>query len=217
MTQPPELKTRNSCPPYIWAFTTYFAEGLPFVLIRTISSFFFRAAGVSLEVTGLTSLYGLPWILKFLWAPYLDFYESKRKWLLLTQGTLTLLFGIIAFFCLFSWSVPLIALFFFLASIVAATHDTAIDGYYLEVLDKEGQAKFVGYRVMAYRIAMMFGSGVIVTLGSHSGWFWAFFCQSLYLQVFLSFTPTNCPMLREKRNQYNRFFIRYLLPDFGFS
>ena len=47
----------------------------------------------------------------------------------------------------------------------------AIDGYYMEALDEAGQAKFVGYRVMAYRIAMMTGTGVIVTVCATAGWF----------------------------------------------
>ncbi len=55
--------------PSIWAFTTYFAEGFPYSIIRTVSSLFFRDMKMSLEGIGLTSLFGLPWVLKFLWAP----------------------------------------------------------------------------------------------------------------------------------------------------
>ncbi len=52
--------------PYVWAFTTYFAEGFPYTIIRIVSSVFFRDIHVSLQAIGLTSLFGLPWILKFL-------------------------------------------------------------------------------------------------------------------------------------------------------
>jgi PAT family beta-lactamase induction signal transducer AmpG len=52
---------------YIWTFTTYFTEGFPYAIIRSISSLFFRDMGVSLEAIGLTPFFGLPWILKFLW------------------------------------------------------------------------------------------------------------------------------------------------------
>lgn len=167
--------------PSVWVFTTYFAEGFPFVLIRTVSTYFFRAIGVSVELTGLTSLYGLPWVLKFLWAPLLDFYGTKRFWLLLTQGLLSLVFLLSALLAPFSWSILIIATLFFLASILAATHDTAIDGFYLEALEVPEQARYVGYRVMAYRIAMMFGSAVIVTLGARHGWSWGFGLSSFIL------------------------------------
>ncbi|MBU4260686.1 MAG: MFS transporter [Proteobacteria bacterium] len=185
MNQDPTGK--KSAPPLIWAFTTYFAEGLPYILIRTLSTFFFRASGVSLEATGLTSLYGLPWIVKFLWAPYLDSFGTKRSWLLITQGLLVCFFVLIALLTQYSWALPVIALLFFLASFFAASHDTAIDGYYLEALTVEEQARFVGYRVMAYRIAMMFGSGVIVTIGSRIGWVWAFGLAALVLGLLFLF------------------------------
>ena len=58
--------------PHVWAFTTYFAEGLPYTLIRMVSSVFFRDMRVSLEAIGLTSLFGIPWVIKFLWGPLID-------------------------------------------------------------------------------------------------------------------------------------------------
>jgi PAT family beta-lactamase induction signal transducer AmpG len=195
---------KKSAPPLIWAFTTYFAEGFPYILIRTLSTFFFRASGVSLEATGLTSLYGLPWILKFLWAPFLDSFGTKRRWLLITQGLLACFFVLIALLSGYSWALPVIALFFFIASFIASSHDTAIDGYYLEALTVEEQARFVGYRVMAYRIAMMFGSGVIVTIGSRTGWMWAFGLSALVLALLylfhLAFLP-RCERAKEPIRQ----------------
>lgn len=190
---------RNNTPAFLWAFTTYFAEGLPYSLIRTISSFFFRASGVSLEATGLTSLFGLAWIFKFLWAPLLDTFATKRQWLLITEGLLFFLFCAITLTAGQTWAMPLVAFFFLFASFVAATHDTAIDGYYLEALDQAGQARFVGYRVMAYRIAMMFGSGVIVTLGSHSGWTAAFGLAACLLALLLLFHTLFLPRCETER------------------
>jgi PAT family beta-lactamase induction signal transducer AmpG len=69
----------------------------------------------------------------------------------------------------------------FAGAIIAATHDMAIDGYYLEALDTEGQAKFVGYRVMAYRIAMMTGTGIVVTIGAVSTWCLAYLAGAAML------------------------------------
>jgi len=171
----------------IWVFTTYFAEGLPYVLIRTLSTFFFRSGGASLEATGLTSLYGLPWILKFLWAPYLDTVGTKRSWLLITEAFLVFFFFLIGLLSSFAKALPIVALLFFVAAFFAASHDTAIDGYYLDALNAEEQVRFVGYRVMAYRVAMMFGSGVIVTIGTQLGWTWAFGLSALILSIIFGF------------------------------
>ncbi len=163
-------KNTHSSNPLIWVFTTYFAEGFPFTIIRTVSSAFFRHQGLSLKAIGLTSLYGLPWTLKFLWGPQVDEFATKRKWLLFTQGTLVILIVLTALLSPLSWALQAIAALFFLGSAVAATHDIAIDGFYMEALDEKEQSKFVGYRVMAYRIAMMIGTAGLTYLGPRQGW-----------------------------------------------
>ena len=167
---PEILNKKNLQTPHVWAFTTYFAEGFPYTLIRIVSSVFFRDRKVSLEAIGLTSLFGLPWVLKFLWGPQIDQFGTKRRWLLNTQGLLVLLFLVVALLTPFPGVIQYIAVFLFVGSIIAATHDMAIDGYYMEALDKKNQARFVGYRVMAYRIAMMTGTGIVVTIGAVSTW-----------------------------------------------
>lgn len=158
----------------VWAFTTYFAEGFPYTIIRQLSSLFLRDRNIPLDSIGLTSLFGLPWILKFLWAPLLDQYGTKRKWMLLMQGVLTALFAATAAVSPLPNAPVIISVLFFTASFFAATHDTAIDGYYLEALTTKEQSEFVGFRVMSYRIAMIFGTGVIGSVGTICGWFYGF-------------------------------------------
>jgi PAT family beta-lactamase induction signal transducer AmpG len=55
-------------------------------------------------------------------------------------------------------------------AIIAATHDVAIDGYYLEGLDETGQSKFVGFRAGAYRAAMFAGASPLFILVGKWGW-----------------------------------------------
>ncbi len=169
----------------VWTFTTYFAEGFPFSLIRTVSSVFFRDMKVSLEAIGFTSLFNIPWSFKFLWSPLIDRYGTKRKWLLGVQAALCLLFFLLPL--LLSVNAPMMTfgLILFIGSFIAATHDIAIDAYYLEALDKADQSKFVGYRVMAYRIAMMTGSGIIVAIGAKWSWTLAYFTAAVLFTLLL--------------------------------
>ena len=166
---------------HVWAFTTYFAEGFPYTIIRTVSSVFFRDMKVSLEAIGLTSLFGIPWVVKFLWGPQIDEYATKRRWMLTLQFLLGLMAMGVAFLASAPSGVKIIALVLFIGSFIAATHDMAIDGYYMEALDEAGQAKFVGYRVMAYRIAMMTGTGIVVTIGATVGWFASYLASAVLL------------------------------------
>jgi PAT family beta-lactamase induction signal transducer AmpG len=152
-----------------------------------VSSVFFRDMRVSLEAIGLTSLFGIPWVIKFLWGPLIDQFGTKRKWMLIMQFLLILLFAGVAFMSPLPCGIKVIAVLLFIGAFLSATHDIAIDGYYMEALDKDGQAKFVGYRVMAYRLAMMAGAGIIVTIGTTVGWFAAFSTAGGFLGLLFAY------------------------------
>ena len=171
---PNEVRFNQRLQKSLWTFSTYFAEGFPYTIIRTISSLFFRDQGMSLEAVGVTSVFGLPWVLKFLWGPQVDSFGSKRQWLLACEKLLCLIILLAALLSPLANATAFIATLFFVGSFIAATHDIAIDGFYMEALTPPEQAKYLGLRVMAYRIAMMTGTGVIVTVGAIAGWSWAF-------------------------------------------
>lgn len=150
-----------------WVLSLYFAEGLPFSVVRQVSSQFFTSAGASLPAIGSTSLYGLAWNLKLLWSPLVDRYGTTRRWLLLTEAALALVVAAIA------WpagarDLPMVARVLGVVAVLAATHDIAIDGFYLEALDKGAQAKLSGVRVAAYRAALLVGNGLLVMLAGYS-------------------------------------------------
>jgi len=153
-----------------WVVSTYFAEGLPYSLVRQVSSVFFKDAGASLEGIGLTSLYGLPWVLKFLWAPLVDAFGTRRRWLLLAEGALVLALAALAGAAGLSAPILPVAVAFLAVAILSATHDIAVDGFYLEAQDRSSQARNVGLQAMAYRIALIAGGGGLVWLSARTGW-----------------------------------------------
>jgi len=200
--------------PHVWAFTTYFAEGFPYTIIRMISSVFFRDMRVSLEGIGLTSLFGIPWVLKFLWGPLIDEYRTKRNWMLWTQSLLAVMAIGAGLLAPAPSGIRIIAVLFFVGSFLAATHDMAIDGYYMEALDERGQAKFVGYRVMAYRIAMMTGTGVIVTIGTTAGWAVGFLSAGAVLSMLFGYHTLFLPRVEAEKRPFSGLIRGLLSPAF---
>ena len=85
----------------VWCFSTYLAEGLPFAIIRILSSVFFTDIGVKERYLGYLNFLGIPWNLKFLWAPFLDIFGKKRTWMIAVQAVISLLVMGISFFCLY--------------------------------------------------------------------------------------------------------------------
>ena len=153
-----------------WAVTTYFAEGFPYALVRLLATPFFRDAGASLQAVGLTSLYGLPWNLKFLWAPAVDTTATKRRWLVTVEAVLAGLALVQAAVAGLADPLGAASVAFFVMAVAAATHDIAIDGYYLEALDRTEQARWVGFQSMAYRIALIAGGGGLIYVSGKTSW-----------------------------------------------
>ena len=163
---------------------------------------------VSLEAIGLTSLFGIPWVIKFLWGPPVDQFGTKRKWMLIVQFLLILLFLAVAFMTPLPSGVKLIAGLLFVGAFLSATHDIAIDGYYMEALDKDGQAKFVGYRVMAYRLAMMAGTGIIATVGTTVSWLAAYSAAGLFLGLLFVYHLLFLPRVEKESSGLRDLFKR---------
>ena len=72
--------------PWAWIPTLYFAEGIPYVAVMTISVIMFKRFGLSnTNIALYTSWLYLPWTLKFLWSPFVDLLKTKRWWIVTMQ------------------------------------------------------------------------------------------------------------------------------------
>ena len=150
---------------WAWVPTLYFAEGLPYVLVVTVSAIMFKQLGISnADVALYTSWLYLPWVIKPFWSPFVDLVKTKRWWLLLTQVILGAGLAGVALTLnttnFFIWSLAIM----WLLAFSSATHDISIDGFYMLGLDEGEQSLFVGIRNTAYRIAMIAGQGGLLIL-----------------------------------------------------
>ena len=142
------------------------------MVVRILSSVFFTQLGVKERYLGYLNLLGIPWNLKFLWAPILDGWGTKRGWQIALQaaiGVLTCLIGVLSYMAALAVDpnllLQVICGVFIALAFVSATNDIAIDGYYLHAIPSRAeQALLSGYRVLAYRLAMVFSRSVIVGL-----------------------------------------------------
>ena len=148
---------------WAWVPVLYFTQGLPYVMVVTVSVIMYKKLGVSNDDIGLyTSLLYLPWVLKPLWSPFVDLKSTKRKWFLGMQLVIALaLLGV-------GLTLPTNMFFtttlacFWMAAFASATNDIASDGYYMLGLTEKKQSFFVGMRSTFYRLAMVTGEGLIV-------------------------------------------------------
>ncbi|MBK8052629.1 MAG: MFS transporter [Saprospiraceae bacterium] len=156
-------KTKRS--PMTWVTTAYFAQGLPFVAIAAASALMFKNMGITdTQIAFWTSLIMLPWTLKPLWGPFMEIYKTKKFFVILTQLTIGVMFGLVAFSLslpdFFVYSIALLAIIAF----GGATHDMAVDGVYLNVLSPKQQAMYIGWQGAAYNLAKVLSGGALVYL-----------------------------------------------------
>jgi PAT family beta-lactamase induction signal transducer AmpG len=150
---------------WAWVPTLYFAQGLPYALVVTVSVIMYKRLGFSNSDLGLyTSLLYLPWVIKPLWSPFVDLKSTKRNWFLGMQ--------LLASIALLAIGLTLPTTIFFITSLAcfwmvafaSATNDIATDGYYMIGLTEDKQSFFVGMRSVFYKLASVTGQGLLVVL-----------------------------------------------------
>ena len=138
-----------------------FGEGLPWSFLHQMGTEFLTQLGVPKSQIASTSGFHLAVTFKFLWSPLVDLFGRKRTWLWVMQVLLGLgmiVVGIVAprgNLTVF-WSVMAGV------ALMHAIHDIACDGFYLQALDRKGQALYSGTRMAAYRAAMWVGKSALV-------------------------------------------------------
>lgn len=159
--------------PWFWVPTLYFAEGIPYFIVNNISVMMFTKMGVANgDMSFFTTLLYFPWFLKGVWGPIVDVVKTKRWWIVSMQILIT------ALMILLTVTLPkpevaagvdtpismftLTLILFIIAAFASATHDIAADGYYMLAHSPSSQAAFIGIRSTFYRIASVFGQGVLV-------------------------------------------------------
>ena len=157
------MNSRRS--PWAWVPTLYFAEGVPYVAVMTISVIIYKRLGLSnTDITLYTSWLYLPWVIKPLWSPFVDMLRTKRWWILTMQILIAAALAGVAFTIPGPLWLQGSLGFFWLLAFSSATHDIAADGFYMLGLEQHEQAYFVGIRSTFYRIATIFSSGLLVGL-----------------------------------------------------
>lgn len=158
-------KLTGSRSPWAWIPTLYFAQGLPYVAVMTISVIMYKRLGISnTDIALYTGWLYLPWVIKPFWSPFVDIISTKRRWTLTMQWLIAAAFAGIAFALPTPLWFSLTLAVFWLVGFTSATHDIAADGYYMLALTEHQQSLYVGIRSTFYRVATVIGQGVLVII-----------------------------------------------------
>jgi len=148
-----------------WIPSLYFGQGIPYVVVMTLSVIMYKKLGISnTDIALYTSWLYLPWVIKPLWAPFVDMFRTKRFWIVSMQLLIGALLAGVALTIPMPHFFQLTLAVFWLMAFSSATHDIAADGFYMLALKEHEQAAFVGVRSTFYRISMLASQGGMVFL-----------------------------------------------------
>ena len=128
------------------------------------------------DMSFFTTLLYFPWFLKGVWSPIVDVVKTKRWWIVVMQIlmtaamillTLTLPFPSAETVASGTTSISIFTVtlvIFIITAFASATHDIAADGFYMLAHSPSSQAAFIGIRSVFYRVASVFGQGVLVAI-----------------------------------------------------
>src|SRR3974390_1294936 len=148
-----------------------FSGGLPFSLTGMALQAWMTESGVDIRTIGLFAAIGIPYLIKFLWAPLTDALDvpllsrllgRRRGWLMLTQIWLIAAIGALALTSPALSAIP-VALAALMVATASATQDIIIDAFRVESLPEEEQAAGMASYVAAYRVgALVSGGGTLL-------------------------------------------------------
>jgi len=153
------------------SFLMGFACGLPLLLTSTVLQAWMKKTGIDLTMIGLMALVGLPYTIKFIWAPFLDrftlsFLGRRRGWLLIAQ--ISLVFSIAGLGFTDPAQNPVImVLAAVFVTFFSASQDIVVDAYRREDLADEELGLGSSFYINGYRVGMLLASGGGLILADH--------------------------------------------------
>ncbi|NCT83184.1 MAG: AmpG family muropeptide MFS transporter [Comamonadaceae bacterium] len=170
--------------PWFWIPSLYFGQGIPYVVVMTLSVVMYKNLGFSnTDIALYTSWLYLPWVIKPLWSPLAELFGTKRRWVTVLQFFIGAALACVALTLPMERAFQMSLAVFWLMAFASASHDIAADGYYMLALPQHSQAAFVGVRSTFYRLANIGGQGGLVYLAGEltersgsavQAWSWVF-------------------------------------------
>lgn len=219
------LNKKTSCSPRAWVPTLYFAQGLPYIAVMTLSVIMYKRLGISnTDIALYTGWLYLPWVIKPFWSPIVDIFSTKRHWIILMQWLVAIAFAGIAFTLPTTFFFSMTLAVFWMVAFVSATHDIAADGFYMLALSEHEQSFYVGIRSTFYRIASIAGQGALVVVAGyiedHTGniagaWSAVFFILSALFLVFAIYHSWSLPKVEARKDDEKSGNITEVWREFG--
>jgi MFS transporter, PAT family, beta-lactamase induction signal transducer AmpG len=153
--------------PLLWVPSSYLTMGLIYVAVGTVANIMFKNMGMENDKAAFwSSILGFPYTFKFLWAPALELYKTKKFFVVLMQFAISAALVAVAFGLKLpatAWIFPVLTLVA-ITAVLGATQDIGTDGVYVTTLPPGDQAKYLGFQSMCWNGGALLAKGPFVTV-----------------------------------------------------
>ncbi|HEY4014377.1 MAG TPA: MFS transporter [Polyangiaceae bacterium] len=151
--------------PATWVPTLYFAMGIPFSMVNWVVASMFKDLKYSdTAIMAATGSIVVVWSLKPFWAEFLDMSLPKRVWVLVMEGLLALILGVLALSMHLPGFFAIVTFLLWVIAFASATQDICADGIYITALDKQKQAEWIGLQGVFWNVGRLFATALVVWL-----------------------------------------------------
>ena len=155
-----------------------FASGLPYNLTGFTVQAWLASEHLDIKTIGIFTLVSVPYLFKFLWAPFLDRYlppilGRRRGWILIYQVCLSVAIGFMGF-CSPTKDLYVLGAAAVLVAVLSASQDIVIDAYRVDTVPVSERGLAAAVQSFGYRTAAMLAGAVLVLIAAHLGWRFAF-------------------------------------------
>jgi MFS transporter, PAT family, beta-lactamase induction signal transducer AmpG len=188
-------ETKKFANPALWVPSSYMAMGFVLCSLTMSNTFVFENLGLPKSTnTSLAAFLLLPYTFKFLWAPILELYRTKKYFVVAMQLLAAALMALIGLALQFPAWLTLAFSAMMLCSFVGATIDIGTDGVYVTTLDDKQKARWAGLQSMAWTGGALIAQGALVWFAGKlhddykmydwaMAWMWTFLGASVILAV----------------------------------
>lgn len=173
---------------YSTLLSLYVAQSIPMSFFSTVVPVIMRQEAYSLESIGYIQLVKLPWILKFLWAPFIDSRcqtrKDYRRWIIYSELFYAMVILSISFFDL-STDFTTIIIIMVIAFTASATQDIATDAFAILSLSRDERGVGNSMQSSGSFIGTLMGSGVLLVVYHFLGWQMLLICLALFVTLAL--------------------------------
>jgi PAT family beta-lactamase induction signal transducer AmpG len=174
---------------YFFFGNLYFSEGLMIAITTVATSLYLREKAVSIPITTLiVGIVNIPWMLKFVWGPVIDYFiRFGRKTFMILGGTLTVSCMVLVSLIDPSDSLFPFTILIFLSHVGIGFIDVSTDAWAIDVSTEKDRGKINGSMYAGQYSAWALGAAVFPLIGSNFGYNFVYLLNAVLILLILIF------------------------------